>query len=428
MEKKKLMWIGDYSNTGFGTVAKGLLRGLHDTGKYEIFQLGINWSDEQEFPDPWKIASAGWHRIDPGTGTVVADDSYGAIKADIWVERFDPDIVIINNDYPIGKSYLRTKGGKETKLAKHRSFKILYSPIDSEPAPKVYAEIAAMFDLNIAYTEFQRGLMAQLDPMYQLMPVLYHGYDDKVMVPMDKTEAKDKLVDIFHKYMPEQKREDLEERFRGKYLVYFVGRNQFRKDLPCLFRAFALFRDDVENAYLVPHTNVVPHGNSGWVLTNLAELTELPEGSAALMGEANMFTEAEMNIFYNAADVLAYPTWGEGFGLPSFEAMGVKTPVIATNFGPQREIHRQGRGYFIDIRDVIPADFAGWSYFALPDHRSLYKQLKFVHDNPEHVAETVERAYEFVKDFSWSNQAKRLDEILDKLPEKESNDVLVQTA
>jgi glycosyltransferase involved in cell wall biosynthesis len=141
-----------------------------------------------------------------------------------------------------------------------------------------------------------------------------------------------------------------------------------------------------------------------------------------------MFTEAEMNIFYNAADVLAYPTRGEGFGLPSFEAMGVKTPVIATNFGPQREIHRQGRGYFIDIRDVIPADFAGWSYFALPDHRSLYKQLKFVHDNPEHVAETVERAYEFVKDFSWSNQAKRLDEILDKLPEKESNDVLVQTA
>ncbi len=426
MEKKRLMWIGDYSNTGFGTVAKGFLRGLAATGKYDILQLGINYHELAEFNEPWNITPAGWWHLNTANMTAVPDDMYGMIKADFWVEKFDPDIVIINNDYPIGKSYLQKGNGSPTKLALHRSFKILYAPVDSEPVPKVYAEIGAMFDLNIAYTEWQRQMMAKHDPLYSLMPVLYHGYNEKIMFPADKEEAREQLIDIFVKYMPDEPREELEKRFKDKYIVYFVGANQFRKDIPCLFRAFSLFRDDVENAYLIPHTSVVPSDPStGWVLTNLVDLTEIPEGSAALLGKSNFFTEEEMAVFYRCADVLAYPTRGEGFGLPSFEAMACKIPVIATRFGPQEEIHRQGRGYFIEIMDVIPGDFSAWSYYALPDHRSLYKQLKFVHDNPDEVAETVERAYEYVKDFTWDNQAKRLDEILDKLPVKEKDDILV---
>jgi glycosyltransferase involved in cell wall biosynthesis len=271
-----------------------------------------------------------------------------------------------------------------------------------------------MFDLNIAYSDWQRQMMAEHDEVFSLMPVLYHGYNDKALQPMDKKEARERLFDIFAKYndgtTPEMFRKMLEEAF----LVYFVGANQFRKDIPCLFRAVALLQEEIPNAYLIPQSNAIPTGESGWVLSNLQELTGLK--NAVIMKHANIFTEEEMGVLYNAADVLAYPTRGEGFGLPSLEAMAVKTPVVATLFGPQEELHKDGRGYFIDIRDVIPGDLFGWSYFVLPDHRSLYKQLKFIHDNPEHAAETAERAYEFAKDMTWDNQSLELDKILSKLP------------
>jgi glycosyltransferase involved in cell wall biosynthesis len=248
------------------------------------------------------------------------------------------------------------------------------------------------------------------------MPVLYHGYDDSAYFPIDKAEAKMKVGDVFAKYNDSVEPEDFRKMLEESFLIYFVGANQFRKDIPCLFRGVALLQEEVPNAYLIPQTNSVPSGPNGWVLPNLQSLTGLKH--AVLMKQANIFTPEEMNIFYNAADVLAYPTRGEGFGLPSLEAMVTKTPVVATRFGPQEELHANGRGYYIDIRDVIPGDITAWSYFVLPDHRSLYKQLKFVHDNPEHARETAERAYEWAKPLTWANQAGELDAILRKLPRK----------
>lgn len=417
----KLLYVGDYSNTGFGTVAKGLLRGLHATGRYEITQLGINFTEYDKSHDPWRIVPAGKAVVKDNRMGVI--DPYGVNQLDDLVREFDPDILFVNNDYPIAKNYME-RDGEPTFAYEHRSLKVLYAPVDSEPAPKSYAVAAGLYDLNIAYSEWQKLLMAEHDPLFSLMPVLYHGYDDRYLRPMDKQEAKTQLVELLAEKAGADSRGAIEERILGNYLVYFVGTNQFRKDIPCLFRAFALFHEEYPDTVLLPHTNNLPMGQNGWVLKNLQVLTELE--NAIIMGNANVFTEEEMNVFYNAADVLAYPTRGEGFGLPSLEAMAVKTPVIATNFGPQSELHARGRGYMIEILDVIPGDIAAWSYFVLPDYRSLYRQLKHVYSNPEDVANTVETAYEWAKDFTWTNQARQLDEILQKLPTGGRDASLVQ--
>ena len=427
MEKTKLLYIGDAAaNSGFSTVSSGLLRGLHSTGKYEILQLGINYNDTMPWNEPWKVIPAGFPGLSPvSPKTIVTDDPYGTLKANLFVESFDPDIAFVNNDYPIGKMYMEdSKTRKPTAFAKHRSTKVLYSPVDSEPVPRPFASIAKMYELNIAYSYWHRSMMTEHDELFALMPVLYHGYDPETFYPMDKREARHELAQIFHKHNSEIPADHFEKKFQDAFIVYFVGTNQFRKDIPCLFRAYADFREEVEDTYLIPHTNAVPVDPKGWHLQHLQELTGVTK--AVLMENANEFSADEMRIFYNAASVLAYPTRGEGFGLPSLEAMACKTPVIATNFGPQYELHRDGRGYFIDVRDVIPGDFAAWSYYVLPDHRSLYKQLKFVHDNPEEAQETAERAYEWAKDLTWENQAKQLDGILDKLPRGIDRDDWIQ--
>lgn len=419
MRKKRLLYVGDYSNSGFGTVAKGLLRPLARSGEYEILQMGINYYDIFDFQEDWEIVPAGFTRI--VNDQLFSDDAHGVMRLPFFLRRFNPDIVLVNNDYSVARQYMVNPDGSASALAQHDSIKVLYAPVDSDPVPQSYIDIAKLYDLNIAYTNWQRTMMAEIDPMFAFMPVLYHGYDADVYYPMDKDEAKERLVEIFVEKNLGVEREEFAKRIIGRNIVLFVGTNQFRKDLPCLFRAFAKLHDDYPDSTLIPHTNSMPSGyNGGWNLINLQQLTEVED--AILMRVSDFFTDYEMNVFYNAADVLAYPTRGEGFGLPSMEAMAVKTPVAATNFGAQYELHANGRGYPVQIVDVVPRDTSAASYLVLPDYRSLYKQLKFIRENPDHVAQTVETAYEWVKAFSWEAQSDQLRDILRKIPEKQYAD------
>ena len=411
----KLLYIGDYSNTGFGAVSKGLLRELSKDPEYQILQFGINYRDLQDFDEPWNIVPAGYTRFDGKR--LWSDDAYGFTRISHFLRKFDPDIVFINNDYPVAVNYMVDVDGSPTPLAQHRSLKILYAPIDSEPVPPEYAEIAKMFDLNIAYTHWQRAMMAEHDPLFQLMPVLYHGYNPDVYFPMDKKEAKAKLVDIIAGKLSDGARPFIEQRILDTFLVYYLGTNQFRKDIPCLFRAFAKLHEEYPDTALLPQTEMAPMGYNGWNLKNLQHLTGVK--NAIMMGTADVFNEEEMNIIMNAADVLAYPTRGEGFGLPSFEAMAVKTPVVVTGYAASHELHKNGRGYFIEMLDVIPKDIEASSYLALPDHRSLYKWLKHVHNDPQDATEKAETAYKWVQAYTWPNQAKQLKEIFSRLPKVE---------
>lgn len=403
----RLMYVGDHGATGFGVVAHGILSGLHATGEYEILQLGINYNDLDGDPRvPWKVIPAGFYHP-TANGVFEASDAYGLIKAESYIQSFDPDVVLLNNDFPVVRDYMLRKG-EPTGFAKHRSKKIIYAPMDSYPFPPVFVDIAKMFDEVVAYSYFQLDMMIQADPIFSDVPVVYHGVDTETYHPIDKSIAKQMVMEIFAKYNKDIKVPDL----RDKFLVYFVGTNQWRKDIPTLFRAFAEFNKTHPDAFLIPHTSSMPmsiaHG--GWSLNNLRDLTGLK--NSVLFQNANIFTSNEMNYFYNAADVLAFPTRGEGFGLPSFEAMATKTPVVATRFGPQWEIHSDGRGYFIELADLIVGQRFAYTYFAQPSWQSLNERLSYIYDNRQEAQEVAETAYEWVKDQTWDSKAQQMHGII----------------
>jgi glycosyltransferase involved in cell wall biosynthesis len=110
--------------------------------------------------------------------------------------------------------------------------------------------------------------------------------------------------------------------------------------------------------------------------------------------------------------VLAYPTRGEGFGIPSLEAMACKTPVVATNFGPQKELHDNGRGYLFKVLDMVPGEPGCLTNFALPDWRDLSRKLYHVYLNPGEAAKVAEEAYAFAQKHPWSDKAAQLDSII----------------
>lgn len=58
-----------------------------------------------------------------------------------------------------------------------------------------------------------------------------------------------------------------------------------------------------------------------------------------------------MPLFYNATEVLVYPSFYEGFGLPPVEAMACGTPVIASNVTSLPEVCYES-ALLIDPNDI----------------------------------------------------------------------------
>lgn len=111
--------------------------------------------------------------------------------------------------------------------------------------------------------------------------------------------------------------------------VLFVGTLEPRKNLVRLVRAY---RRVAANGF--PHALVLA-GPLGWHHESLMrELSLQGPGEIAMTGP---LSDEELDAVYRAADVFAYPSLYEGFGLPVVEAMarGVPTVASATSSVPE---------------------------------------------------------------------------------------------
>jgi glycosyltransferase involved in cell wall biosynthesis len=117
--------------------------------------------------------------------------------------------------------------------------------------------------------------------------------------------------------------------------VLSVGTLEPRKNLPMLLHAFdrLLERTGTASAGL----DLVTIGGRGWRDRHLrAELERrLPNGRVHAIGYV---PEADLVALYGGAEVLAYPSHFEGFGLPALEAMACGTPVVASDISALREV------------------------------------------------------------------------------------------
>jgi glycosyltransferase involved in cell wall biosynthesis len=115
--------------------------------------------------------------------------------------------------------------------------------------------------------------------------------------------------------------------------VLFVGSEDPRKNFPLLLRAMALVRRTV------PDTILLKVGAPEFREQrdqNLGLCREL--GIAGVVKWVDLVPEADLPLFYNAADVLAFPSRYEGFGLPVLEALACGTPVAAARISSIPEL------------------------------------------------------------------------------------------
>lgn len=156
--------------------------------------------------------------------------------------------------------------------------------------------------------------------------VLYSGVNERFR-PVDGAT----LSSVCHRY-------ELDQPF-----ILAVGTVQPRKNYEMLIRAF----QPVAERH--PHSLVIV-GGRGWLDEGLpGEIERLGLGDRVKL--AGFVDDADLPAVYSAADLLAFPSLYEGFGLPLLEAMACGTPVISSNASSLPEVVTEASAILLSPHD-----------------------------------------------------------------------------
>jgi len=124
---------------------------------------------------------------------------------------------------------------------------------------------------------------------------------------------------------------------RGKYhlglepFVLGLGTVQPRKNYKRLIQAFSTVKAQI------PTLKLVIVGDKGWLYDEIFAEVKLARQEASVVFPG-FVEDGDLPALYSAAELLAYPSIYEGFGLPVLEAMACGTPVITSTTSSLPEV------------------------------------------------------------------------------------------
>lgn len=108
--------------------------------------------------------------------------------------------------------------------------------------------------------------------------------------------------------------------------------------------------------------------------------------------------DEEMPLLYSAAEVLLYPSFYEGFGLPILEAMACGTPVITSNVSSLPEVGG-GAAVYVDPEDTI----------------AMVREIREIREDRGKREEIIKKGLDQAKKFTWEKCAKETADVYRKL-------------
>ena len=208
-------------------------------------------------------------------------------------------------------------------------------------------------------------LIRVLDADPTRIDVAYHGVDQATFhVP---TDTERQLV---------QARLGL----RGLEYIAFLGMLEPRKNVPSLVRGWVKAVQDRPGP-----PALVLAGGSGWDDEIDQAITEVPSNLRVLRPGYLKFSD--LRGFLGGATVVAYPSHGEGFGLPVLEAMACGAPVLTTQRLSLPEVGGDAVAYTEGDPDSIAAG------------------LTALLDDPERRRRLGEAAVARSREFTWAASA-----------------------
>ena len=174
---------------------------------------------------------------------------------------------------------------------------------------------------------------------------------------------------------------------RRPYILY-VGTLKPHKNIPTLIRAFALLRGRKE----VEQQLLIVGDDPRWKQGLVSLCSQL--GIAEYVSFFPHVAQAILPQVYAGADLMAMPSFIEGFGLPVLEAMACGTPVVCSRAASLPEVAGNAAEYF----EPTSVDDLAAALERVLGSRELQQTLRW-------------KGLERVKLFSWRECARRTLEV-----------------
>jgi len=283
------------------------------------------------------------------------------------------------------------------RLAAGLGLDVLYCPSYTVPLWSRCPRVVTVHDL-IAW---KRPDLCRLRNLLHLRALVHASVNAARMVMVPSEVVKRDLIEIFR--TPEEKirvmpwgvdlniqrcdRDSARELVRGWYgidspFILFVGVLEPKKNLPSLLQATRRLG-----------VLLVVVGAPGWGERRVRRV--ITREGPDVVRSLGFVPEERLSALYSAAEVFAFPSLIEGFGLPVVEAMACGTPVVTSD-------------------DPALRDTCGGAALHVPaqDVGALAACLRQVLEDPRRRAELAERGLRRAAEFTWERS---VDVLLDSL-------------
>ncbi len=206
------------------------------------------------------------------------------------------------------------------------------------------------------------------------LSTVYYGGPDKTFSPQDKKEAAGYISQRFN--------------IRDSFILT-VTSLEWRKNVTGLLKAFDLCR----RKFGLTHKLLIAGGEKRARAQEIYRLYDKLSLGDSVRFLGHLDTK-ELKFLYNAADLLVFPSFYEGFGLPPLEAMACGLPAVVSDIPVFREILRDAALF---ANPYEPLELAKGIHEAVTD-KKLRNNL-------------VEKGLRQAKMFSWTDTARQMLEI-----------------
>lgn len=379
--------------TGFGIVCKNILKPLWDTGLYDFTIIGINQIDYYDrILFPYKI----YHAENNPTG-----GQLGGQRIPEFLAKGKYDIVLTFQDLSAIAEVSNWIKKMFARLPQKQRFSwIAYFPVDSPPE-KNWVQETAKADVVATYTKYGFRECVKLVPgIKKKLRIVPHGINLKNFYPLKK-----ELVEEFkNQYL----------KCKGQFLILNVNRNMPRKDWDRTFRVFSLFKKQFPESKLYTLTVLKDWGGD---LYRIAKNYNIRVGKdwlfPARSGTFHGIPVEQLNVIYNAADVLISTTRGEGWGMSITEAMATKTPILVPRNTSLPELigEEEQRGYLCKCGSTS----SEWGMFLKDAERirplvnvdDMVFKLRWIYTHQKEAKKKAEIAYKWVRNLDWPSISKK---------------------